>query len=41
MEEAWEEVKASKEVSITVDLFYLGIVFLRKEQVKQDFVLKF
>jgi len=41
MEEAWEDVKSSKEVSITIDLFYLGIVFLRKEQVKQDFVLKF
>ena len=41
MEEAWEEVKASKDVSITIDLFHLGIVFLRKEQVKQNFVLKF
>ncbi|MBL4625841.1 MAG: class I SAM-dependent methyltransferase [Flavobacteriales bacterium] len=41
MHGAWNEIKASKEVSVTIDLFYLGIVFLRKEQTKQDFVLKF
>jgi predicted O-methyltransferase YrrM len=41
MEAAWNEIKLNKEVSITIDLFHLGIVFLRKEQVKQHFVLKF
>ena len=41
MEAAWNEIKANKQVSVTIDLFYLGIVFLRKEQTKQDFVLKF
>lgn len=41
MEEAWNEIKADERVTVTLDFFYLGLVFLRKEQVKQDFVLKF
>lgn len=41
METAWREIKKSSNVSVTIDLFYLGIVFLRKELAKQDFVLKF
>lgn len=41
MKEAWEEIKKHKEVTVTVDLFYLGIVFFRKEQVKQHFVIRF
>ena len=41
MEEAWNIIKADERVSITLDFFYLGVAFLRKEQVKQEFVLKF
>lgn len=41
MTEAWEEIKSDSQVTVTLDLFYLGIVFFRKEQVKQHFVIKF
>ncbi len=41
MEEAWEAIKGNERVTITLDLFFIGIVFLRKEQVKEDFVIRF
>lgn len=41
MEEAWEEIKAHPVVNITFDLFFLGIVFLRKEQAEEHFKLRF
>jgi len=41
MEQAWEYIKAHKGVSVTIDLFFLGFVFFRKEQVREHFVLKF
>jgi predicted O-methyltransferase YrrM len=31
MEKAWEEIKNDKQVSCTIDLFFIGIVFFRKE----------
>jgi predicted O-methyltransferase YrrM len=39
MEEAWEAIKAHKEVTLSVDLFQFGIVFFRKGVEKQHFVL--
>ena len=40
MEAAWETIKADKRVSISIDLFHMGVVFIRKEQKeKLDFVL--
>ena len=42
MEEAWEAIKQSPEVTLTIDLFFIGIVFFRKEnKVKQDFIIRF
>ena len=41
MEEAWEKIKSNKAVTLTVDLFFSGIVFFRKELSKQDFVIRF
>jgi len=41
MKQAWDEIKTNKQVTVTIDLFYLGIVFFRKEQVKQHFVIRF
>lgn len=41
MEQAWAYIKAHPSVSITVDLFWVGLVFFRHEQPKQDFVLRF
>lgn len=42
MEEAWEEVKQHPSVTLTVDLFFIGLVFFRKEQKeKEHFVIRF
>lgn len=41
MEEAWEEIKKNKNVIVTIDLFFLGLVFFRSEMSKQDFVIKY
>ena len=40
MEQAWEAVKAHPAVTVTVDLFYVGLVFFRKTQPRQDFRLR-
>lgn len=41
MAKAWSEIKKDPEVTITIDLFFMGIVFFRKELSKQDFMLRF
>ncbi len=41
MEEAWEHIIANSEVSLSIDLFFLGIVFFRKELSKQNFLIRF
>jgi predicted O-methyltransferase YrrM len=42
MEEAWEEIKQHSSVTLTIDLFFIGLVFLRKEQKeKEHFVIRF
>lgn len=41
MTRAWEYIKAHPQVTVTVDLFWIGLVFFRKEQVKENFVLCF
>ncbi len=41
MERAWETIKAHPSVTVTVDLFHVGLVFFRREQPKQDFILRF
>ncbi len=40
MEEAWEYIKQHKKVSVTIDLYHIGLAFFRKEQVKQDFIIR-
>ena len=40
-EAAWEAVKASEDVSISMDLYCVGLVFFRDGIEKQDFVLKY
>jgi predicted O-methyltransferase YrrM len=40
MKEAWAEIKAHPQVTVTVDLFWIGLVFFRKGQVKEDFLIK-
>ena len=39
MQEAWEEIKKHPQVSVTVDLFFWGLVFFRKEQEKENFII--
>ena len=41
MEEAWEEIKSHPKVSVTIDLFFLGLVFFRKEQAKENFIIRY
>lgn len=42
MEQAWETIKEHPLVTLTIDLFFIGIVFFRTEQkIKQDFLIKF
>jgi predicted O-methyltransferase YrrM len=41
MEQAWEAIKAHPAVTVTVDLFYVGLVFFRKTQPRQDFWLRY
>ena len=41
MHEAWLVIKNHPEVMISIDLFYVGIIFFRKNQPKQDFILRF
>jgi len=42
MEEAWETIKQHPSVTLTIDLFFLGLVFFRKEQLeKEHFVIRF
>jgi predicted O-methyltransferase YrrM len=42
MEAAWETIKKDAAVTCSIDLFFIGIVFFRKEfKEKQDFVIRF
>ena len=41
MKSAWEEIKSNPEVSVTIDLFWIGLVFIRRAQRKEDFKIRF
>lgn len=41
MTQAWQHIKSHPRVTLSVDLFWIGLVFFRKEQVKEDFILRF
>lgn len=40
MTEAWETIKQHPKVTVTIDTFYWGIVFFRKEQAKEHFTIR-
>jgi hypothetical protein len=40
MTRAWEQIKADPQVKVSIDLFFVGLVFFRKEQVKENFKLR-
>jgi hypothetical protein len=42
MERAWAAIKKDPRVLLTVDLFFIGLVFVREEfKVKQEFTIRF
>lgn len=40
MTEAWEIIKAHPSVKVSIDTFFWGMVFFRKEQEKQHFIIR-
>lgn len=40
MTEAWKTIKQHPKVTVTIDTFFWGLVFFRKEQVKEDFTVR-
>ena len=42
MESAWEQIKQHPRVMLTIDLFFIGIVFVNADfKMKQDFKIRF
>jgi predicted O-methyltransferase YrrM len=41
MERAWSDIKQNPAVTVSIDLFFMGIVFFRGGITKQDFVVNF
>jgi len=41
MEEAWKEIKRNKKVSVTVDIFRMGIVFFREGICHNDYIIRY
>lgn len=41
MKTAWKQIKAHPDVTLTIDLYYIGLVFFRKKQPEQHFKLRF
>ncbi|MBP0904503.1 O-methyltransferase [Mariniflexile gromovii] len=40
MTEAWETIKQHPQVTVTIDTFFWGFVFFRKEQAKEHFTIR-
>ena len=41
MEQAWAYIRKHPSVTVTIDLFWVGLVFFRHEQPREDFILRF
>jgi predicted O-methyltransferase YrrM len=41
MKEAWNIIKSHPQVTVTVDLFWIGLVYFKRGQVKEDFLIRF
>jgi predicted O-methyltransferase YrrM len=41
MERAWEEIKSYRDVTVSLDLFHMGIILFRKELSRQHFILRY
>ena len=40
MKQAWAEIKAHPKVTVTIDLFWIGLVFFKSGQAKEDFLVR-
>lgn len=41
MKEAWNQIKANAKVTVTIDLFWIGLVFFKTGQAKENFLTRF
>ncbi|WP_134089574.1 O-methyltransferase [Olivibacter sp. XZL3] len=41
MKEAWQEIKNHPQVTLTIDLFFIGLVFFKKGQEKEHFKIRY
>ena len=41
MENAWENIKKHPKTTVTIDLFFVGIVFIKSELSKEHFTIRF
>ena len=41
MEKAWDELKSRKEVGVSIDVFQMGILFFKKDQIKENFRIRY
>ena len=41
MEKAWSHIKKSQNTIVTVDLFFIGLVFLDQKLSKENFIIRF
>lgn len=41
MKQAWKKIKSHEQVTVTIDMFFMGLVFFRKELSKENFVVRF
>jgi hypothetical protein len=42
MEKAWQQVINDSRITLSIDLFFIGLVFFRKDfKVKQEFSIRF
>ena len=40
MTDAWETIKNHQKITVTIDTFFWGFVFFRKEQLKEHFTIR-
>ena len=40
MKEAWAQIKVHQQVTVTIDLFWIGLVYFKPGQAKEDFLIK-
>lgn len=41
MEEAWNEIKRYEKVSVTIDIFRMGLVFFREGVTHKDYIIRY